>query len=170
MEQELALHAVVHGQLLELSVQRARRIREGKSRAEILSRRLTRLRAIGPATAETISRELLFRDFRNRRQVGAYIGLTPSPYQSGDVSHDRGISHAGNRHLRGPSVDLAWAWLRYQPRSALARWYARRFATGGPRMRKIGIVALARKLIIALWRYSRTGVPPEGASLKPATV
>lgn len=71
-----------------------------------------RLRAIGPATAETISRELLFRDFRNRRQVGAYLGLwTPSPYQSGDVSHDRGISHAGNRHLRGPSVDLAWAWL-----------------------------------------------------------
>jgi transposase len=170
VEQELALHAVVHGQLLELSAQRARRIREGKSRAEILSRRLMRLRAIGPATAETISRELLFRDFQNRRQVGAYIGLTPSPYQSGDVSHDRGISHAGNRHLRGPSVDLAWAWLRYQPRSALARWYARRFATGGPRMRKIGIVALARKLIIALWRYSRTGVPPEGASLKPATV
>ena len=170
VEQELGRYRVVHEQLLELSAQRARRIREGKSRAEVLSRRLMRLRAVGPATAETISRELLFRDFRNRRQVGAYLGLTPSPYQSGDVSHDRGISHAGNRHLRGPSVDLAWAWLRYQPGSALARWYARRFATGGPRMRKIGIVALARKLIIALWRYSRTGVPPEGASLKPATV
>lgn len=170
VEQALALHGVVHEQLLELSAQRARRIREGKGRAEILSRRLMRLRAVGSATAETISRELPFRDFRNRRQVGAYIGLTPSPYQSGDVSHDGGISRAGNRHLRGPSVDLAWAWLRYQPRSALARWYARRFATGGPRMRKIGIVALARKLIIALWRYSRTGVPPEGASLKPATV
>ena len=165
--QELALHAVVHRQLLDLEADRGKRIREGTSQAAILSRRLLRLKAIGPATAETISRELLFRDFRNRRQVGAYLGLTPSPFQSGDLSHDSGISRAGNRHLRGISVDLAWAWLRYQPRSALSRWYRRRFGSGGPRVRKIGIVALARKLVIALWRYSQTGVAPEGACRKP---
>ncbi len=98
------------------------------------------------------------------------VGLAPSPYQSGDLSHDSGISRAGNRHLRGLSADLAWAWLRYQPRSALSRWYMKRFGAGGPRLRKIGIVALARKLVIALWRYSQTGLAPAGAHLKPATV
>lgn len=164
--QELALYAVVHKQLLGLQAERDRGLRDGTSMTAILSRRLQGLKAIGPATAETFSRELLFRDFRNRRQVGSYIGLAPSPYQSGDLSHESGISRAGNRHLRGISVDLAWAWLRYQPQSALARWYQRRFGSGGPRMRKIGIVALARKLVIALWRYAQTGIAPEGARLK----
>jgi transposase len=170
VEQELSLYAVVHKQLLALEAERNRGIREGASLAAIMSRRLQELKAIGGATAETFSRELLFRDFKNRRQVGSYLGLAPSPYQSGDLSHDLGISRAGNRHLRGISVDLAWAWLRYQPQSALSRWYRRRFGSGGPRMRKIGIVALARKLVIALWRYAQTGIAPEGARRKALAV
>lgn len=164
--QELALYSVVHKQLLGLQAERDRGLRDGTSMPAILSRRLQGLKAIGATTAETFSRELLFRDFRNRRQVGSYVGLAPSPYQSGDLSHESGISRAGNRHLRGISVDLAWAWLRYQPQSALARWYQRRFGSGGPRMRKIGIVALARKLVIALWRYAQTGIVPDGAHRK----
>jgi len=170
VEQELSRHTVVHDQLLALEAERNRGIREGATSTAVISRRLMELKAIGPATAETLTREVFFRDFKNRRQLGSYSGLTPSPYQSGEMSHDSGISHAGNRHFRGISVDLAWDWLRYQPQSALARWYQRRFGSGGPRMRKIGIVALARKLLIALWRYAQTGILPEGARRKALAV
>jgi len=170
IEQELSRHTVVHEQLLALEAERNRGIREGATSTAVISRRLMELKAIGPATAETLTREVFFRDFKNRRQLGSYSGLTPSPYQSGEMSHDSGISHAGNRHFRGISVDLAWDWLRYQPQSALARWYQRRFGSGGPRMRKIGIVALARKLLIALWRYAQTGILPEGARRKALAV
>ncbi len=170
VEQELSRYTLVHEQVLALEAERNREIREGASVTAIISRRLMNLKSIGPATAETLSREILFRDFKNRRQVGSYTGLSPSPYQSGDLSHESGISRAGNRHVRGISVDLAWDWLRYQPQSALARWYQRRFASGGPRARKIGIVALARKLLIALWRYAQTGIVPEGARRKALAV
>lgn len=170
VEQELSRHTVVHDQLLALEAQRNRGIREGASSTAVISRRLMELKAIGPATAETLTREVFFRNFKNRRQLGSYSGLTPSPYQSGEMSHESGISHAGNRHFRGISVDLAWDWLRYQPQSALARWYQRRFGSGGPRMRKIGIVAVARKLLIALWRYAETGILPEGARRKALAV
>ena len=166
VEQELSRHTVVHEQLLALEAERNRGIREGATSTAVISRRLMELKAIGPATAETLTREVFFRNFKNRRQLGSYSGLTPSPYQSGEMSHESGISHAGNRHFRGISVDLAWDWLRYQPQSALARWYQRRFGSGGPRMRKIGIVAVARKLLIALWRYAETGILPEGARRK----
>jgi len=166
VEQELSRHTVVHDQLLALEAERNRGIREGATSTAVISRRLMELKAIGPATAETLTREVFFRNFKNRRQLGSYSGLTPSPYQSGEMSHESGISHAGNRHFRGISVDLAWDWLRYQPQSALARWYQRRFGSGGPRMRKIGIVAVARKLLIALWRYAETGILPEGARRK----
>ena len=170
IEQELSRHTVVHEQLLALEAERNRGIREGATSTAVISRRLMELKAIGPATAETLTREVFFRDFKNRRQLGSYSGLTPSPYQSGEMSHESGISHAGNRHFRGISVDLAWDWLRYQPQSALARWYQRRFGSGGPRMRKIGIVAVARKLLIALWRYAQTGILPEGARRKALAV
>jgi transposase len=170
VEQELSRHTVVHEQLLALEAERNRGIREGATSTAVISRRLMELKAIGPATAETLTREVFFRDFKNRRQLGSYSGLTPSPYQSGEMSHDSGISHAGNRHFRGISVDLAWDWLRYQPQSALAHWYQRRFGSGGPRMRKIGIVAVARKLLIALWRYAQTGILPEGARRKALAV
>ena len=114
-------------------------------------------------------RELLgWRRFRNRRELAASVGLVPSPYNSGDSEREQGISKAGNGRLRALLVELAWSWLRYQSESALAQWYGRRFAHGGKRLRRIGIVALARRLLIALWRYVEHGVIPEGAKLKAA--
>jgi len=108
-----------------------------------------------------------WRKFQNRRQVGALGGLTPTPYASGDTKKEQGISKAGNRYVRGVIVELAWAWLRYQPHSKLTLWYEKRFGHGGKRMRKVGIVALARRLLIDLWQYLEFGVLPEGALLKP---
>ena len=107
-----------------------------------------------------------WRQFRNRRQVGALAGLTATHYQSGDLNHEQGISKAGNRWVRALMINTAWAWLRFQPESALAQWYQTRFGTGSGRVRKIGIVALARKLLIALWRYLETQTIPEGAMLR----
>jgi transposase len=108
-----------------------------------------------------------WRAFRNRREVGALAGLTGTPYQSGDSQQEQGISKAGNRWVRGMAIEIAWSWLRYQPESDLARWYCGRFAKGGKRQRKIGIVAVARKLLVELWRYLETGAIPAGAQLKP---
>ena len=108
----------------------------------------------------------VWRAFRNQRQVAACAGLTPTPYSSGDSEREQGISKAGNRRVRTLMIELSWLWLRYQPGSALSQWLQRRFAGGGKRMRRIGIVALARKLLIALWRYVTDGVIPEGAVLK----
>jgi transposase len=108
-----------------------------------------------------------WRQFHNRKEVAALAGLTPMPYASGDSSRDQGISKAGNRRIRTLMLQIAWGWLRYQPHSALSVWFNTRFALGGKRMRRIGIVALARRLLIALWRYVQSGAIPEGASLKP---
>jgi transposase len=104
-----------------------------------------------------------WREFRNRREVGALAGLTPTPHQSGDLDQERGIDKAGNRHIRSIAIEIAWCWLRFQPESALSRWYEERFAKGSSRMRRIGIVAVARKLLIELWRHLETGALPEGA-------
>jgi len=106
------------------------------------------------------------REFKNAKQVGACAGLTPTPYDSGDSIREQGISKAGNKRVRKLMVELAWLWVRYQPGSKLTLWFQKRFGSGGKRMRRIGIVALARKLLIALWRYLETGVIPEGAILK----
>lgn len=131
------------------------------------SRRLARLRAIGPTIAWTLASEVFgWRAFRNRREVGGLLGLTPTPSQSGAERRELGIAKSGAPHLRALAVELAWLWLRYQPRSALSRWYQVRYARGGPRLRRIGIVALARKLVIALWRYVAFDQLPEGALLK----
>jgi transposase len=128
---------------------------------------LVQLRAIGMNGAWVLVEEFFgWRKFKNRRQVGGLAGLTGTPYNSGSMSREQGISKAGNRYVRGVVVELAWAWLRYQPRSKLARWYNRRFGNGSSRLRKIGIVALARRLLIDLWRYLESGVLPEGARLK----
>ena len=109
-------------------------------------RQLMRLRGIGDNSAWLFVMEFFgWRDFRNRRQVGGLSGLTPTPYQSGDESQEQGISKAGNCPIRAMAVEIAWGWLRYQPQSELSRWYQRRFGHGSKRMRKIGIVALARK-------------------------
>jgi transposase len=108
-----------------------------------------------------------WRRFRNRRELGALAGLTPTPHQSGDTHREQGIAKAGNRHIRAMAIEIAWGWLRFQPESELSRWYQARFGHGSSRLRRIGIVALARKLLIALWRYLETGVVPQGAQLKP---
>ena len=107
--------------------------------------------------------------FSDPKQVGALAGLTPTPYQSGQSRRELGIAKAGNRHIRAMAIEIAWAWRRFQPDSALSQWYAQRFEHGSARLRKMGIVALARKLLIALWRFVKTGVLPEGAVLKVAT-
>lgn len=128
---------------------------------------LTMLRGIGPTSAWEFCHEMFgWRQFRNRKEVGAYAGLTPTPYNSGDSQREQGISKAGNRRVRKLIIQIAWCWLRYQPQSELSLWYHERFATGGARMRRIGIVALARKLLIALWRYVEDGEIPAGAELK----
>jgi len=109
-----------------------------------------------------------WRKFRNRREVAALAGLTPTPYDSGGSQREQGISKAGNKRIRTMAVEIGWCWLRFQPQSKLSRWFNERFAGGGSRMRRIGIVALARKLLISLWRYLEHGVIPEGAIIKRA--
>ena len=132
-------------------------------------RKLLQLKGIGMNSAWVYVMEFFaWRAFRNRRELGSLAGLAPTPYASGDSSRERGISKAGNRPVRALAIEIAWCWLRYQPDSQLSRWYQRRFAKGGSRVRRIGIVALARKLLIALWRYVEEGILPEGAHLKPA--
>jgi transposase len=129
---------------------------------------LLRLRAVGPQTAAVLVLEAFYRHFDNRRQVAAFAGLSPSPWQSGAVVHDQGISKAGQPQLRKTMVELAWLWRRHQPGSALSRWFAERARGQDARRRRALIVALARKLLVALWRYVTTGVVPEGAAFKAA--
>ncbi len=127
---------------------------------------LQRLKALGPAFTATLVNELFYKDFRNRREVASYCGLTPSPWKSGGIDREQGISKAGNRRARQKAIELAWLWLRHQPDSALSRWFRTRTANAGKRARRIAIVALARKLIVALWRYLATGLVPEQAVMK----
>lgn len=128
---------------------------------------LQTLQGVGSIGAWTLATEIFgWRQIRNGRELGALVGVVPAPYQSGTTSHDQGITRAGNRHVRRMIVQLAWSWLRYQPTSALSRWYRERFSHSR-RLRRIGIVALARKLLIAWWRYLETGTVPAGAILKP---
>ena len=130
-------------------------------------RSLLQLRGVGWVSSWTLVMEFFaWRGFRNRKQLAACAGLTPTPYSSGEMERDQGISKAGNRRIRTLLVELSWLWLRYQPDSALTLWYQKRFAGGGKRMRRIGIVAMARKLLIALWRYVKEGQVPEGAVFK----
>lgn len=127
---------------------------------------LMRLKGLGPALSSTLTREVYYRQFGNRRQVASYIGITPSAYDSGDGHRSQGISKAGNRLARVAMVEAAWLWLRHQPDSALSQWFHDRTQGQKGRIRRIMIVALARKLAIALWRYLETGLIPEGANLK----
>ena len=130
---------------------------------------LRRLKCLGPAFATTLTNEVFYKDFRNRREVGSYFGLTPSPWRSGGIDRDQGISKAGNPRARCAAIELSWLWLRHQPESALTRWFRDRTRNNASkRNRRIAIVALARKLIVALWRYLTTGLVPEGATLKAA--
>ena len=127
---------------------------------------LVRLKGIGPELGSLIWLEALYRGFSNRRQIAAYAGLAPSPWQSGGTDREQGISKSGNRRLRHALVELAWFWLRPQPASALSVWFRARVGQGRGRIRRIAIVALARKLLVALWRYATQGVVPAGATFK----
>ena len=124
---------------------------------------LLQLRGIGPTSAAILAREIFGRSFANRRQLGSYLGLTPSAYDSGSVTRCQGISKAGNSFARRVMIEVAWLWRKYQPASALAKWYDGRAAGQSPRIRRIMLIALARKLIVALWRYVEIGLIPDGA-------
>jgi transposase len=154
-----------HIQTLEAERRALLRRREDPVIAQV--RQLFTLRGIGVNSAWLyVMAFFAWRDFQTPKQVGALAGLTPTPYQSGQSRRELGIAKAGNRHIRAMAIEIAWAWRRFQPDSALTQWYERRFGVGSARLRKLGIVALARKLLIALWRFVKTGVLPEGAILK----
>ena len=159
---------LVERQIRELKKQRAEKVAEGGSMAMRLIGQLLLLRAIGMTSAWLFVQEFFaWRQFRNRREVGSLAGLTPMPYRSGEsVNRDQGISKAGNARVRTMAIEIAWAWLRYQPQSQLSLWFQERYGPGSRRSRRVGIVAMARQLLVALWRYLETGVLPEGAVLK----
>ena len=127
---------------------------------------LQRLKSLGPAFSGTLVNEVFYKDFNNRREVASYCGLAPSPWKSGGIDLEQGISKAGNHRARVKAIELAWLWLRHQPDSALSVWFRDRTVNAGKRARRIAIVALARKLIVALWRYLSTGLVPDQATMK----
>ena len=136
--------------------------------SEGVGARLLRLKGVGPETAAVLRLEAFHRSFGNRREVAAYAGLTPTPWQSGGVDNEQGIAKSGNARLRRTMVQLAWFWLRHQPQSALSTWYRERVRDGRGRIKRVSIVALARKLLVALWRFVTQGLVPSGAELKAA--
>jgi transposase len=166
IERESARLGLVKQQMKALEAARRQEVEAGQHPQVA---QLTQLRAIGSKSAWVLDKELFgWRRFANRRELAGCLGLAPTPYASGDSQIEQGISKAGNKRARALLVELAWSWLRLQPDSALTQWFNRRFAGGGKRMRKVGIVAVARKLAIALWRYLQYGEIPAGATLKPA--
>jgi transposase len=166
IERECARLTLVKHQVKMMEAQRRQELADGK---QPLVAKLAQLRAIGPKGAWVLVKELFgWRRFANRRELAGCLGLSPTPYDSGGRQIEQGISKAGNKRARTLLIELAWSWLRLQPESALSQWFNRRFAAGGKRMRRVGIVALARRLGIALWRYLEHGEIPAGASLKPA--
>jgi transposase len=159
--------AAIEARQRALQAARTTALRAGTDRVAQVARRLCEVRGVAEASALLYSTELFgTRTFQNGRQIGALAGLVPVPYRSDQSVADQGISKAGRAELRRVSVQLAWGWLRWQPRSALTQWFRRRFSAAGKRSRRIGIVAVARKLLIALWRYVEHGVLLEGATLK----
>jgi transposase len=157
---------MVSRQIRELERQRSEKICDDQTPQVEKVRRLLNLKGIGENGAWLLVEEFFaWREIGNRRELGSLAGLTPTPYGSGQTQREQGISKAGNRRVRWMMVQLAWGWLQYQPRSALSQWYLTRFGPGNARQRKIGIVALARKLLVALWQYLETGVAPEGAEV-----
>lgn len=167
LEREFARLELVNQQIKGLEDARREAVRSGQEPSLDMVRCLLRLKGVGLNSAWLFVMEFFsWRQFRNRREVGALAGLTPTPYQSGDGARELGITKAGHGNLRAMAIEIAWGWLRFQPESALSRWYQERFGSGNSRQRRTGIVALARKLLIALWRYLDSGLVPEGAVLK----
>jgi transposase len=164
-----AHHEFLSQQIAELEAERRAMLRTSQEGNIDKVRQLMHLKGIGINGAWLLVMEFFgWRELKNRREVGGLAGLTPTPYQSGASAREQGITKSGNRHVRWMTTELAWSWVRYQPESALSCWFRERFGGGGKRLRRIGIVAVARKLLIALWRFLETGVLPEGAGLKEA--
>jgi len=165
---ELERMELLERQIKEVTQERAERIGQCPTAQSEQMRKLLGLRGIGAGTASVYVTEFFgWRQFKNRRQVASLAGLTPTPYDSGNADREQGISKAGNRRIRTFAVESAWSWLRFQPQSELSGWYHRRFGSGNKRQRRIGIVAMARKLLIQLFQYLETGVPPAGAVMSP---
>jgi transposase len=159
---------LVEVQIREAKKRQAQQIKAGTEDGVLEKvRKLQQLIGLGMGSSWIFVMELFgWRTFRNRRQVAGAVGLTPTPYNSGDSVREQGISRAGNRRVRKLSIEIAWCWLRLQPNSHLSQWYQQRFGSGGARMRRIGIVAMARRLVIDLWRYLESGTVPQGAVLR----
>jgi transposase len=142
----------------------------GQSASDAAVRTLEKLTCVGRETAVVLAREVLCRDFRDRRSIAAFAGLTPSPYSSGRLQHEQGISKAGNAIVRARLVQLAWRWVRFQNGSAITEWFVARTNGNGKRSRRVAIIAVARKLLVALWRYATQGLVPTGAKLRPMAI
>jgi transposase len=169
LEREYACYQFVAQQVQGLEAERRELLRRSTEPNVEQVRHLLQLRGIGENSAWLFVMEFFsWRNFRTRRQVGGLAGLTPTPYQSSEQSREQGIDKAGHSPIRSMAIEIAWGWLRHQPDSELTLWYQQRFGQGSKRLRKIGIVALARKLLIALWRYLDFGEIPAGAQLKTA--
>ena len=166
IEREWKRLKVVAEQVREVEAERDRLVKGSEPSSDVCTvkmRRLVKLHGIGAEFATVLTREVFYRPFQNRRQVASYVGLAPAPYDSGDTKHDQGINKAGNTRARVTAVQMAWLWLRYQSKSELSLWYYKRVGDLKGRVRRIMIIALARKLVIALWRYVETGKVPTGA-------
>jgi len=162
-----AHHTFLNEQIAAIDAERRALLKTSDDAPIDQIRQLMTLKGIGINGAWLLVMEFFaWRDFKNRREVGGLAGFTPTPYQSGESHREQGITKSGNRHVRWMTTELAWSWLRFQPESALSVWFRERFGGGGKRLRRIGIVAVARKLLIALWRFLQTGALPEGAILK----
>lgn len=160
---------LLHKQIKALEAQNLaahRAVEPGSVEAKVVQ--LAQLKSIGPQIAQVLVNEVYYRDFKNRRQVGSCFGLTDTHYNSGDSRREQGISKAGNHRARTTAIELAWLWLRHQPDSALSHWFRERVGNIKGRIRKIAVVALARKLVVALWRYLETGLIPTGAVMRPS--
>jgi transposase len=166
LTRELERRQLVARQINELESERRKGSRDRTDPQMDQVRRLLRIKGIGKDTAWLLVREIFgWRRIKNRRELAGLAGLTPSPYDSGESRREQGISKAGNRRVRWMMIELAWLWLRYQPDSELSRWFRERFGAGNGRARKTGIVAVARKLLVALWKYLETGEVPAGAEV-----
>jgi len=168
ISRELDRLELVLPQLKAVEAERDALLEPASEEAPAPAAMLAQLKGMGPEFTAILWSEGLFRSFDNRRQLAAYVGLAPTPWQSGSVAHEQGVSKAGNPRLRTTMIQLAWLWLRHQPNSALSLWFQERVQRNGGKMRKTTIIALARKLLVALWKYATSGVVIEGAVMKAA--
>jgi len=160
---------LINRQINEVEAESRAELRAAKSgSSEAKTVMLAQFRGIGMVGGQKLVNEVFYRDFDNRRQVGSYVGMTGTPYNSGSREREQGISKSGNARARKVAIELAWLWLRHQPGSALSRWFRERVGNLKGRPRRVAVVALARKLMVALWRYLTTGLVPTGAELRPS--